>query len=554
MADIYELSSQFVDDLVALSPETATYLGIPGSDHLWGDTSPAGTAALHELGKSYQQKVAASNSHPDRWHQHGCRVLADYLQENADGYEQGARYYQVRHVAGIADDIRDIFDLMSTESPKDWDNISSRLETVDGPLDGWKETLDEGRAAKHIVSRRQVASVVEQMRHLAGPESKWLALAEKAQATGSDVADRVVGAVDRGREAVAAFADYLEQGYAPDAVEADGVGKERYVLEADRFLGMTIDPIETYEWGWTEVHRLQKAMVEVAREIDPDRDLAEVLELLDTDSQYLTASPEAFVEFIQSLQDQALSQLDGTHFDVPEQIRKVSVNLVPPGAALGAYYLPPSEDFTRPGGIWYSFGDRQQLPLWGEVTTGYHEGFPGHHLQVGTAMAQSEKLTRAHRVLIWHPGYGEGWALYTERLMDELGYFEEPQYLLGMLGAQQMRACRVVIDIGSHLGLDIPKDAPINAGGKWDFDTGLQMLNRVAGLPLEMAESEIKRYLGWPGQAIAYKVGERAILQMRDDRQRSEGAAFDRKAFHRSLLEGGDARLDYLAESFRNPG
>jgi uncharacterized protein (DUF885 family) len=230
----------------------------------------------------------------------------------------------------------------------------------------------------------------------------------------------------------------------------------------------------------------------------------------------------------------------------------VTVNLVPPGAALGAYYLPPSEDFSRPAGIWYSFGDRQQLPLWGEVSTGYHEGFPGHHLQVGTAMSQSEKLTRAHRLFIWHPGYGEGWALYTERLMDELGYFEEPQYLLGMLGAQQLRACRVVVDIGSHLDLPIPNDGLVNPGGRWNFEAGVQMLHKIAGLPLDQAESEIKRYLGWPGQAIAYKVGERAILSMRDTQKREQGADFDLKDFHRRLLEGGDVRLDYLAESTRS--
>lgn len=166
-------------------------------------------------------------------------------------------------------------------------------------------------------------------------------------------------------------------------------------------------------------------------------------------------------------------------------------------------------------------------------------------------MAQSEKLTRAHRVFIWHPGYGEGWALYTERLMNELGYFDQPQYLLGMLAAQQMRACRVVIDIGSHLDLDIPANGLVNPGGKWDFETGVEMLNRVAGVPVDQSESEIKRYLGWPGQAIAYKVGERAILNMRDELKAEQGSSFDLKDFHRRLLEGGDVRLDYLASSMK---
>ena len=551
MTDIYELSAQFVDDTAAISPETATYLGIPGSDHLWSDTSPAGTAKEHDLMSSYRTRVGEIPKSSDRWHEHGRKVLSDYLDEGLAAYEQGARYYRVRHVAGLIEDVRDIFDLMSTETGEAWDNIATRLETVAQPLAGWKETLEEGRRLGHVSSRRQVASVVEQLRHLAGEESKWLGLVAQVSESHSDHAERIEAAVAAGRSAAADFADYIEHEYATDAVAADGVGEERYVAEADRFLGMTINPVETYEWGWEEVHRLHQAMVEVAKQVDPDRDLSDVIELLDTDPKYLTKNPEEFVEFIQALQDQALTQLDGVHFDVPEQIRQVTVNLVPPGAALGAYYLPPSEDFTRSGGIWYSFGDRQQLPLWGEVSTGYHEGFPGHHLQVGMAMAQSEKLTRTHRVFIWHPGYGEGWALYTERLMNELGYFDQPQYLLGMLAAQQMRACRVVIDIGSHLDLDIPANGLVNPGGKWDFETGVEMLNRVAGVPVDQSESEIKRYLGWPGQAIAYKVGERAILNMRDELKAEQGSSFDLKDFHRRLLEGGDVRLDYLASSMK---
>ena len=311
---------------------------------------------------------------------------------------------------------------------------------------------------------------------------------------------------------------------------------------------MEIDPIETYEWGWEEVNRLQHAMVEAARAIDPDTSLNEVIERLEVDPAYCVASQAEFVEFIQGIQDEALAQLDGLHFDVAPEIRKVTVNMVPPGSALGAYYLAPTEDFSRPGGIWYSFGGRQQLPLWSEVSTAYHEGFPGHHLQVGTVMTHPENLSRAHRLLIWYSGFGEGWALYTERLMDELGYFEQPHYLLGMLAAQQLRACRVVIDIGLHLGLQIPDDARVAAGQKWTYDAGVEMLNKVAGIPPDISHSEIKRYLGWPGQAISYKVGERHILAIREAAETQQGPAFNLKEFHRALLSWGDVRLDYLQE------
>jgi uncharacterized protein (DUF885 family) len=168
-------------------------------------------------------------------------------------------------------------------------------------------------------------------------------------------------------------------------------------------------------------------------------------------------------------------------------------------------------------------------------------------------MAMAENLSRFHRLLIWYSGYGEGWALYTERLMDELGYFERPEYLLGMLAAQQLRACRVVIDIGCHLEYRIPDHAPIGAGDVWTYEHGVEVLHQLAGQPRDVSESELKRYLGWPGQAIAYKVGERAILELREARRRKEGDRFDLKEFHRSLLGWGEVRLDYLNELAGTP-
>ncbi len=132
--------------------------------------------------------------------------------------------------------------------------------------------------------------------------------------------------------------------------------------------------------------------------------------------------------------------------------------------------------------------------------------------------------------------------------MDELGYFDQPHYLLGMLSAQQLRACRVVIDIGCHLGLRIPETAAIGPGENWGYDSAVEMLNRVAGIPLDISHSEVKRYLGWPGQAISYKVGERQILAIREEARRAQGSSFNLKEFHRTLLGWGEVRLDYLEE------
>jgi uncharacterized protein (DUF885 family) len=348
------------------------------------------------------------------------------------------------------------------------------------------------------------------------------------------------------RDAFARFADFLRSDYFPRAVVNDAVGEERYLSSARRYLGTAIDPEETYAWGWREVSALRDRMIAVADKILPGGGVGEALDLLKTDPDRAITDHDAFAAWVTELQQDAFARLAEVHFDVPEQIRTVGVAVAPPGGSLGAYYVSPSEDFTRPGRVWYSLVPDEPVPLYDHVSTAYHEGFPGHHLQDGIQVTNSSNLTRLHRQAVWLSGSGEGWALYAERLMDELGFFENPDYEMGYLAGQMLRACRVVIDIGMHLGFEIPPDQPFHPGERWTFDTAVEMLMSYATLGRPYAESEVTRYLGWPGQAIAYKVGERHILDWREQRRRDLGADFDLKEFHASLLAPGAIGLDLL--------
>jgi uncharacterized protein (DUF885 family) len=255
---------------------------------------------------------------------------------------------------------------------------------------------------------------------------------------------------------------------------------------------------------------------------------------------------------MQERQEVALLELDGSHFDIPELARTVETKLAPPGSLIGAYYISPSEDFSRPGSIWFSVGDNETIPIWDNVSTAYHEGFPGHHLQTGVQMSLEEHTSRLQRVWVWYSGSGEGWALYSERLMRELGYFEKPEYVFGMLASEILRACRVAIDIGMHLGLTIPEGQPFHPGEEWSFDTAVEMMTDYAGQLPDYARSEVTRYLGWPGQAPAYKIGERVILDLREERRAKLGSEFDLKQFHADVLEAGPVGLDLLREFVRD--
>ena len=151
-------------------------------------------------------------------------------------------------------------------------------------------------------------------------------------------------------------------------------------------------------------------------------------------------------------------------------------------------------------------------------------------------------------------GHGEGWALYAERLMDELGFFERPEYRLGFLRAQAMRAVRVIVDIGMHLQMDIPPDQPFHPGERWTPELGQQFVNERSRFPLDFMASEIVRYLGWPGQAISYKVGERIWLAGRTEAEMRLGSAFDLKAFHAYAFDLGPLGLDQLADELARFG
>ncbi len=286
----------------------------------------------------------------------------------------------------------------------------------------------------------------------------------------------------------------------------------------------------------------------VAATIVPGGGIEEARHDLETDPTAAAHSREEFTAFILDREMQALEQLGGTHFDVADRLRTIPVNIAPPGGPLGAYYVRPSEDFTRPGGVWYSVGDQTVFPLYHHVSTAYHEGFPGHHLQTGTAMVNADRISRAHRLAVWYPGYGEGWALYAERLMHELGYFEQPGYHFGMLAKHLYRATRVVVDIGLHLGLTIPDAAPLGGGEGWTFARAAEYMRVYGFRTPDQAEAEVLRYLGWPGQAIAYKLGEREILSIRDDARRRCGPDFDLKRFHDRVIGNGAMRLDMLRE------
>jgi uncharacterized protein (DUF885 family) len=287
--------------------------------------------------------------------------------------------------------------------------------------------------------------------------------------------------------------------------------------------------------------------------IKPGASIEEVVAFLDQDPEQNMTDKAVFRDWMQDLADSTIADLADKHFDIPEQIRTIDCKIAPTEDG-AIYYTGPSEDFSRPGAMWWSVPEGQKLfGKWREKSTVYHEGVPGHHLQVGQTMARIELLNRFQRQMMWCSGHGEGWALYSERLMDELGYYDEdPAGRLGMLDAQAFRAARVVVDIGLHCEFAIPEDNPFGwrAGETWDGEKMFEFMRaHTRTIEDDMLHFEVNRYLGWAGQAPSYKVGERLWMQAREDYKTRKGADFSLKQFHSDALNLGSMGLAPFAEA-----
>jgi uncharacterized protein (DUF885 family) len=547
---VFELSDSYIDRLAALDPGYATALGIPGSDHLMTDFSPAGHEARETLNRSTLAKLSSidQSSDADRL---AAGVLRNSLELSEREYAAGEHLRTIRVLAGDVDYARSVFDLMPTNTADDWTTIAERMSRVPDAFRGMRESWSLGMQRNIVAPRRQALAVADMLDGWAGDAHTsgfFTSLAEQAASVRGAPVDALRAAAVQASEALTETAAFLRSTYAPAADPRNGVGEERHALARRRYLGMDIDADDAYQWGLDEVRRLDDELRKCAKEIKPGASLDEVRAYLDNESDDAIEGEENLRQWLQNLMDNAMRFLTSNgHFDIPQEIHTIEAKIAPPGGAAAQYYMAPSEDLSRPGSTWYPANGRTRFPLWSEPTTAYHEGVPGHHMQIGMAIVNREKLSRFQRNE-FVSGHGEGWALYAERLMDEFGFLDKPAYRLGFLYAQAFRAARVVVDIGMHCDKKIPRDWNWHAGESWNPELALQFLSARSSSDEAFNKSEIDRYLGWPAQAISYKLGERVWLRLRDEARAKHGANFDLRAWHTYALDLGNLGLELFQQ------
>ncbi|NUP36903.1 MAG: DUF885 domain-containing protein [Streptomyces sp.] len=548
-----EVADAYVDELIALDPVTGTYLGVKESSSRLPDLSPAGQEALAELARRTLARLDAAEQQPgaDSDIERRCgRLLRERLNAELAVHEAEEGLRRVGNMATPAHSVREVFTVTPDQSEEDWAAIAERLRAVPAAYAGYRESLSLGLERKLHAAPRPTATFVEQLTEWSDPDGKGRGWFEDFASAGPEALRAELDEAARAATAaVVELRDWMRDVYAP-AIESapNTVGRERYGRWARYFNGTDLDLDEAYAYGWTEFHRLLGEMKHEAEKILPGAETPWVaLAHLDEYGKHIDGVDEVR-DWLQGLMDQAIDELDGTHFELAERVRKVESCIAPPGGAAAPYYTPPSEDFSRPGRTWLPTMGQTRFPVYDLVSTWYHEGVPGHHLQLAQWAHVAADLSRYQATIGGVSANAEGWALYAERLMDELGYLTDAEQRLGYLDAQMMRAARVIVDIGMHLELDIPADSPFHPGERWTPELAQEFFGAHSSRPADFVESELTRYLTIPGQAIGYKLGERAWLQGRAKARERHGDAFDLKAWHMAALSQGSLGLDDLVD------
>ncbi len=555
-SQIDRVADAYLDARLAQSPLLATYLGVTGSEDRLDDFSIKGTQAgldltrhtLFELNTAEHGFVGDSVDAVTIAALHDeVSLRAELLARIVDGKDPTT----LNVLDCPLQSVRDACDLMATETPQQWQWILDRLRAVPTALEQYADALRFSAGHGAVVPVRQVTKCAAQCAAQAeSSTSTYSTLIASAETIPNRLRSDLESAAASANSAFGALAAMLTDELLPQAPEADAVGSERYQLLSRSFLGTTIDLAETYAWGQVELARITSMMEETAEAIRPGATVSEAIEALDADEQYQLNGTAELKSWMQTVADEAIVSLADSHFDIPEPIRRIECMIAPSSTGI-IYYTGPSEDFSRPGRMWWSVPTGvTSFSTWRELTTVYHEGVPGHHLQIAQTTLRKDTLNRWRRLASWTSGHGEGWALYAEWLMADLGYLDDLGMRMGLLDAQSMRAARVVLDIGVHCGFDAPAEV---GGGMWTYDKAWQFLDAHVNMSEAFVRFELDRYLGFPGQAPSYKIGERLWIDLRDEAKRREGDAFDLAAFHRRALDIGGVGLDVLRSAVLSP-
>jgi uncharacterized protein (DUF885 family) len=528
------------------SPESATYNGDTRLNDRWSDNSLAAIekreaedrAALEELHAIDRDALAASdrlNYDTFEWqleHAIAAQRFRDYLQP-------------ISHQGGIqtADGIAEVMPFASTGDYRNWlARMAAMPEQVDQAIALMKEGVKAGNVPPRVLMERVPAQIAAQIvddpakspfyRPFnrfpdAIPEGDRKALAADAQRT---IRDKVVPAY---RTLQAYFNDeYLPKTRDSIAVTDLPDGADYYTYLAGYYTTTDLKPAQIHQIGLKEVARIRAGMEKVKAETGFKGTLAEFFTYLRTDPKFFEKTPEALLQRYRATAkriDPELVKVFHTIPRLPYGVRPIPDNVAPDTTT--AYYMPGAADGSRPGYYYVNLYKPETRPTWEMIPLTLHESVPGHHFQFARAL----ELPGApmFRRTAYFVAYGEGWGLYAERLGYDMGLYDDPFDRMGQLAYDMWRAVRLVVDTGMH-------------SQGWSRERAIKYFMDNSPKTRQDVVNEIDRYIGTPGQALAYKIGQMKISGLREKAARELGPKFDLRAYNDAVLETGSVPLDVL--------
>lgn len=540
----------YIHEYAQLDPLAATDWGLPSDPTTLPDMSVEGLNQRAELDARFLADLPQI-SLEDKVDEVTRDALEDRLTISQLLHEGKEDFAELNNLASPLQSVTSAFSLMPTQTAEDWEAIIGRMRAVPRALEQYTQSLAYAADAGVVAARRQVEIGIKQSRNIGTLGSAGAFFEEFAKNCPPDVAARIDiekldSAVREASRGYLELSDWLTRNLADKAPAQDPVGRDRYEVFSALFVGARVDLDETYEWGRTELQRIVGEQKEIATSLfGAGTSVAEAYDRLNEMEQYRLHGEDALLAWLQNTGEQAIADLNGTQFDIPAPLQVLQARIAPSKEG-GVWYTGPSADFARPGQMWWSIPEGDTVfHTWQEKTTVFHEGIPGHHLQIAQAIHEKDSLNLWRRLGSWNSGHGEGWALYAEQLMAELGYQDDPGDRMGMLDAQRLRAARVVLDIGVHLGKERP-----DGEGVWDAKYAWDFLRENVAMSDASLRFELDRYLGWPGQAPSYKIGQRLWNALREDYLAARAGTAERdqlvRDFHTRALAQGSLPMDTL--------
>jgi len=519
-----------------LSPTQATGVGDYRYNDQLGDFSLAATARRHELSAGYLARIKAIST--DGFSDQDTishDLFERQLQEQMDDYD--LKEYEMQ--GGIATSFADLALSMPFDSVKHYEDYIARLHQIPRAFDQNKEVLRAGLKDKLVPVRFIAEKVPGQCAGVIAANPFVIPL-KKFPASFSDadkkrLADAITTTVNNevfpAYKAYSAFytAEYIPNTRTTLSIESLPGGKRRYQAALRRFTTTTLAAEEIHNIGLKEVDRIEGEMAVLAT-ANGYKDLASFREAIENNPKYKPASAEAilddFRKYIAAMEPR-LPELFGLLPKTP-----VTVEAIPAfDAAAATHYQPGTPDGKRPGRVSVAVTDYAHRSFINDEAIAYHEGVPGHHLQL--SIAGDLPNLPEFRKHTFNSGYVEGWGLYAEQLGKEIGFYQDPGSDYGRLRSELFRAVRLVVDTGIH-------------DQNWSREKVVQYMRDSHAVDEPTIQSETDRYIAGPGQACAYKLGQLKIRELRERAKTALGPMFDIRAFHDEILNGGSLPLDIL--------